>query len=102
MSPPRPCFLPFSEPIPVPTQRSTAQPTSPAATARSGNNVIPRSQPISMKCSVDSHKSHAPNIGSLSPPSVQFVIGTPPGRRYYSIVEKLIVFNLRDKIRSTK
>ncbi|XP_043472706.1 serine/threonine-protein kinase unc-51 isoform X1 [Leptopilina heterotoma] len=81
VSPPRPCFLPISEPIPVPTQRSAAQPSSPSASGRSSNNVIPRSQPISMKCSVDSHRTHAPDIGSLSPPSVQFVIGTPPGRR---------------------
>ncbi|XP_012286167.1 serine/threonine-protein kinase ULK2 isoform X2 [Orussus abietinus] len=80
-SPPRPCFLPISEPIPVPTQRSVAQPSSPSANAKSGCSDVPRSQPISMKRSVDSHRSHAPDIGSLSPPSVQFVIGTPPGRR---------------------
>lgn len=78
VSPPRPCFLPISEPIPVPSQRSVAQPTSPSSNARS---VVPRSQPISMKRSVDSHRSQALDIGSFSPPSVQFVIGTPPGRR---------------------
>ncbi|KAG7208922.1 hypothetical protein KM043_015101 [Ampulex compressa] len=81
VSPPRPCFLPISEPIPVPSQRSVAQPSSPSTNTRSGSSVVPRSQPISMKRSVDSHRSHAPDIGSLSPPSVQFVIGTPPGRR---------------------
>ncbi|KAI4503876.1 hypothetical protein M0802_001279 [Mischocyttarus mexicanus] len=81
VSPPRPCFLPISEPIPVPTQRSTAHPSSPSGNIRSGSSVVPRSQPISMKRSVDSHRSHALDIGSLSPPSVQFVIGTPPGRR---------------------
>lgn len=81
ISPPRPCFLPISEPIPVPTQRSTAHPSSPSGNIRSGSSVVPRSQPISMKRSVDSHRSHALDIGSLSPPSVQFVIGTPPGRR---------------------
>ncbi|XP_071644875.1 serine/threonine-protein kinase unc-51 isoform X2 [Temnothorax longispinosus] len=84
ISPPRPCYLPISEPIPVPCQRNTAaqQPQSPLTNAaRSGSSVVPRSQPISMKRSVDSHRSHPPDIGSLSPPSVQFVIGTPPGRR---------------------
>lgn len=82
VSPPRPCFLPISEPIPVPSQRSIAQPSSPSTNVRSGSSVVPRSQPISMKRSVDTHRSHAPDIGSLSPPSVQFVIGTPPNRRY--------------------
>ncbi|KAK9297815.1 hypothetical protein QLX08_008584 [Tetragonisca angustula] len=81
VSPPRPCFLPISEPIPVPSQRSIAQPSSPSTNVRSGSSVVPRSQPISMKRSVDTHRSHAPDIGSLSPPSVQFVIGTPPSRR---------------------
>lgn len=81
VSPPRPCFLPISEPIPVPSQRSIAQPSSPSTNGRSGSSVVPRSQPISMKRSVDTHRSHAPDIGSLSPPSVQFVIGTPPSRR---------------------
>lgn len=83
VSPPRPCYLPISEPIPVPCNRNAAQqPPSPSANARSGGSVVPRSQPISMKRSVDSHRSQPPDIGSLSPPSVQFVIGTPPGRRY--------------------
>jgi len=85
ISPPRPCYLPISEPTPVPCQRNTAQqqPQSPLAAARSGgSSVVPRSQPISMKRNVDSYRSHPPDIGSLSPPSVQFVIGTPPGRRY--------------------
>ncbi|XP_053986837.1 serine/threonine-protein kinase unc-51 isoform X2 [Hylaeus anthracinus] len=81
VSPPRPCFLPISEPIPVPSQKSIAQPSSPCTNTRSGSSVVPRSQPISMKRGVDSHRSHAPDIGSLSPPSVQFVIGTPPSRR---------------------
>lgn len=86
MSPPRPCFLPISEPIPVPSQRSIAQPSSPSTNIRSGSSIVPRSQPISMKRSVDTHRSHAPDIGSLSPPSVQFVIGTPPSRRYINIL----------------
>ncbi|XP_003424105.1 serine/threonine-protein kinase ULK2 isoform X1 [Nasonia vitripennis] len=91
-SPPRPCYLPISEPIPVPTthQRSVAHsgggvgsgfPVS-ANRSSAGNSVVPRSQPISMKRSTDSHRNHAAaDIGSLSPPSVQFVIGTPPSRR---------------------
>ncbi|XP_011346822.2 serine/threonine-protein kinase ULK2 [Ooceraea biroi] len=84
ISPPRPCYLPISEPIPVPCQRNTTAqqpPQSPSANAARGSSVVPRSQPISMKRSVDSHRNHPPDIGSLSPPSVQFVIGTPPGRR---------------------
>lgn len=81
-SPPRPCFLPITEPIPVPTQKSGVQMISPSAIpSRTESSVVPRSQPISMKRSADSHKTHAVDIGSLSPPSVQFVIGTPPGRR---------------------
>ncbi|XP_011311966.1 serine/threonine-protein kinase unc-51 [Fopius arisanus] len=78
VSPPRPCFLPISEPIPVPSQRSSVQQSSPG---RGSSSVVPRSQPISMKRSVDSHRNPSVDIGSLSPPSVQFVIGTPPGRR---------------------
>ncbi|XP_018309923.1 serine/threonine-protein kinase ULK2 [Mycetomoellerius zeteki] len=86
ISPPRPCYLPISEPIPVPCQRNAVAqqpPQSPSTNAArsGGSSVVPRSQPISMKRSVDSHRNHPPSIGSLSPPSVQFVIGTPPGRR---------------------
>ncbi|KAL0114973.1 hypothetical protein PUN28_010502 [Cardiocondyla obscurior] len=87
ISPPRPCYLPISEPIPepipVPCQRNVVnQQQSPLTNAiRSGGSSVPRSQPISMKRSMDSHRNHPPDIGSLSPPSVQFVIGTPPGRR---------------------
>lgn len=80
VSPPRPCFLPISEPIPVPT-RGSVQLSSPTTVTRTESSVVPRSQPISMKRSGDAHKAHALDIGSLSPPSVQFVIGTPPGRR---------------------
>lgn len=92
ISPPRPCYLPISEPIPVPCQRNAVAqqpPQSPSTNAArsGGSSVVPRSQPISMKRSVDSHRNHPPSIGSLSPPSVQFVIGTPPGRRYRYILE---------------
>lgn len=92
VSPPRPCFLPISEPIPVPSQRSVGQSSSPSGNIRSGSSVVPRSQPISMKRSVDSHRSHALDIGSLSPPSVQFVIGTPPGRRYENNIRDSCVY----------
>lgn len=50
-------------------------------TTNNSSSVVPRSQPISMKRSTDTHRNYSPEIGSLSPPSVQFVIGTPPGRR---------------------
>uniref|UniRef100_A0A6B2EHJ6 Putative serine/threonine-protein kinase unc-51-like isoform x3 n=1 Tax=Phlebotomus kandelakii TaxID=1109342 RepID=A0A6B2EHJ6_9DIPT len=65
-SPPsRPSTLPISEPKPVP------QPMRQATT-------IPRSQPITMKRS----DRPAPEMSSISPPAVQFVIGTPPdGKR---------------------
>jgi len=99
ISPPRPCYLPISEPIPVPCQRNAAPqqpPQSPSTnTARSGgSSVVPRSQPISMKRSVDSHRNHPPSIGSLSPPSVQFVIGTPPGRRYGCAFEQIQIVRI--------
>ncbi|XP_050311329.1 serine/threonine-protein kinase ULK2 isoform X2 [Anthonomus grandis grandis] len=90
----RPNFLPISEPIPVPTQREAYQrmhsqraeikkaggeemqaPPSPVEV----NNSIPRSQPITMKRPMDRQRSTEIDIASLSPPSVQFVIGTPPG-----------------------
>ncbi|XP_058803342.1 serine/threonine-protein kinase ULK2 isoform X3 [Phymastichus coffea] len=82
-SPPRPCFLPISEPIPVPTQRSIGQAAFSNGSANrssTANSVVPRSQPISMKRGSDPHRNYA-DIGSLSPPSVQFAIGTPPNRR---------------------
>ncbi|XP_012255095.2 serine/threonine-protein kinase unc-51 isoform X1 [Athalia rosae] len=82
VSPPRPSFLPISEPIPVPSQRSVMQPSSPLSNGtRVEGGSVPRSQPITMRRSSDARHSYAPDIGSLSPPSVQFVIGTPPGRR---------------------
>ncbi|KAK9696256.1 Protein kinase domain [Popillia japonica] len=92
-SPPRPSFLPISEPIPVPTQRhayermqsqtsdkgapesKSVEPQSPVKTS----NSIPRSQPINMKRSENRNIQTDIDISSLSPPTVQFVIGTPPG-----------------------
>ncbi|XP_018565876.1 serine/threonine-protein kinase ULK2 isoform X2 [Anoplophora glabripennis] len=83
----RPSFLPISEPIPVPTQRDAFQrmysqsekkeePPSPTKT----NSCIPRSAPISMKKRPERQNTDI-DISSMSPPSVQFVIGTPPGGR---------------------
>ncbi|XP_037933430.1 serine/threonine-protein kinase ULK2 [Teleopsis dalmanni] len=99
-SPPRPSSLPISEPKPVPTpvrRLSTnanvgntdklirakngstdlaASPKLPVAPAQ-----IPRSQPISVKQRPDHRKSSiSSDINSISPPAVQFAIGTPPGR----------------------
>ncbi|KAJ8932424.1 hypothetical protein NQ314_014681, partial [Rhamnusium bicolor] len=86
-SPTRPSFLPISEPIPVPTQRDVFQrlysqsdkkeePQSPTKL----NNSIPRSAPITM-IKRPERQSTDIDISSMSPPSVQFVIGTPPGGR---------------------
>ncbi|XP_065159992.1 serine/threonine-protein kinase unc-51 isoform X1 [Atheta coriaria] len=90
-SPPRPSHLPISEPIPVPTQRhvyerinsqcdrsmeKSDELSAVASLAKPAS--VPRSAPINMKRS----EARAPrdiDISSLSPPSVQFVIGTPPG-----------------------
>ncbi|XP_071447050.1 serine/threonine-protein kinase unc-51 isoform X5 [Hetaerina americana] len=52
---------------------------SPSSSPHSpSKNAVPRSQPISMKRTHDSHRNIA-DISSLSPPAVQFMIGTPPG-----------------------
>ncbi|CAH1956294.1 unnamed protein product [Acanthoscelides obtectus] len=86
-SPTRPSFLPISEPIPVPTQREAFkkiynqtkkkdEPSSPTTVSSS----VPRSQPITMKKRPERQTSDI-DISSMSPPSVQFVIGTPPGNR---------------------
>ncbi|XP_077290387.1 serine/threonine-protein kinase unc-51-like isoform X2 [Arctopsyche grandis] len=78
-SPGRPSSLHISEPIPVPSQRLHSK------MHQNGNIMpgptIPRSQPITMKRS-EQHRSTQPDISSLSPPSVQFAMGTSPsGRR---------------------
>ncbi|KAH1025503.1 hypothetical protein HUJ05_010219 [Dendroctonus ponderosae] len=94
-NPSRPNFLPISEPIPVPSQRAAFERMySQRASSKAGeepqpaespiespeNNVsVPRSQPITMKRIPDRQLSNDIDITSLSPPSVQFVIGTPPG-----------------------
>ncbi|XP_066997912.1 serine/threonine-protein kinase unc-51 isoform X2 [Anabrus simplex] len=78
-SPPRPCFLPISEPIPVPTQRDIYQQlhTNDGFTSPT-KSTVPRSQPISMKRGSDYSRGAPTDLSSLSPPSVQFMIGTPP------------------------
>jgi len=79
-SPPRPSFLPISEPIPVPTQRGVYQQIhSNEGLPSPTKSTVPRSQPISMKRGGDHTRTAPPDLSSLSPPSVQFMIGTPPG-----------------------
>lgn len=101
-SPPRPSTLPISEPKPVPQPLSRTQlPTVAPLTQNNGQNnnhfgattttgttvskatEIPRSQPINMKRSEHRNSNH--DISSISPPAVQFVIGTPDGKRRRSI-----------------
>ncbi|XP_049540107.1 serine/threonine-protein kinase ULK2 [Anopheles darlingi] len=79
-SPPRPSTLPISEPKPVPTT-AARKVSRPQAQTPPKNNSIPRSEPINMKRS--EHRSSNCDIRSISPPAVQFAIGTPPscGRR---------------------
>jgi serine/threonine-protein kinase ULK2 len=90
-SPPRPSTLPISEAKPVPSvMKHQPQPQLPrqasspknisAATGGGGGTQIPRSQPIgvpSMKRS--EHRNSNCDMSSISPPAVQFAIGTPPG-----------------------
>lgn len=80
-SPPRPSSLPISEQKPIATgPRKIVRPSSPAKvtiTPAATNQTIPRSQPISMKRS--EQRNTAADINSISPPAVQFAIGTPPG-----------------------
>uniref|UniRef100_A0A182Q4E9 Protein kinase domain-containing protein n=1 Tax=Anopheles farauti TaxID=69004 RepID=A0A182Q4E9_9DIPT len=78
-SPPRPSSLPISEPKPVPTAARKA--SRPQAQTPPKNNSIPRSEPINMKRS--ENRGSNCDIRSISPPAVQFAIGTPPscGRR---------------------
>ncbi|XP_020799862.1 serine/threonine-protein kinase unc-51 isoform X1 [Drosophila serrata] len=89
-SPPRPSSLPISEPkpVPAPARRQVAngsparQGSVPLTVATLGGQQIPRSQPISVKQPrPDQRKSSvSSDINSISPPAVQFAIGTPPTR----------------------
>uniref|UniRef100_A0A069DW76 Putative serine/threonine-protein kinase ulk2-like isoform 2 n=1 Tax=Panstrongylus megistus TaxID=65343 RepID=A0A069DW76_9HEMI len=79
VSPPRPSSLP----IPVPTRSTTTgrgpvQQTPAAAFQASPPNKssVPRSQPISMQRVAN--RASPPDISSLSPPPVQYALGTPP------------------------
>ncbi|XP_064620250.1 serine/threonine-protein kinase ULK2-like isoform X2 [Lineus longissimus] len=92
MSPNRPSTLPVPSPtsspasqaIPVPTQVKAYEqlqknsPTSPYRCDQSSPHLMPRSQGMAIPNKRNSVGSSGPDIGSLSPPSVQFMIGTPP------------------------
>lgn len=75
-SPPRPSSLPISEPKPVPTAARKISRQQSQTPPKNIPNAIPRSQPISMKRS--EHRNSNCDISSISPPAVQFAIGTPP------------------------
>ncbi|XP_074039777.1 serine/threonine-protein kinase unc-51 isoform X2 [Leptinotarsa decemlineata] len=90
-SPTRPSFLHISDPIPVPSQRETfirlhgkvekQEKEETSKSKVSANGSIPRSQPITMK---KRHERHSIDIdvSSMSPPPIQYAMGTPPfGRR---------------------
>ncbi|XP_044758693.1 serine/threonine-protein kinase ULK2-like isoform X6 [Coccinella septempunctata] len=86
-SPPRPSTLPVaSQPIPTPQRNTRIRRDSEQEKRDSdqyssnGPSVVPRSAPINMV----RHESKPEidiDISSLSPPSVKFMIGTPPGGR---------------------
>lgn len=75
-SPPRPSSLPISEPKPVPSSARKLSRQQSQTPPKNIPNAIPRSQPISMKRS--EHRNSNCDISSISPPAVQFAIGTPP------------------------
>lgn len=104
VSPPRPSSLPISEPKPVPLpssiRRLSRQPQNSltsSSTQKSISNAIPRSQPISMRRTDQRNNVNNTNniaatapsaidISSISPPAVQFAIGSSPlGTRRRSI-----------------
>ncbi|KXJ76865.1 hypothetical protein RP20_CCG008824 [Aedes albopictus] len=75
-SPPRPSTLPISEPKPVPSSARKLSRQQSQTPPKNIPNAIPRSQPITMKRS--EHRNSNCDISSISPPAVQFAIGTPP------------------------
>lgn len=83
-SPPRPSTLPISEPKPVPTPARRLSQTQDKIKQQQQNlssspkniSTVPRSQPINLKRS--DHRSSV-NSDTITPPAVQFAIGTPPG-----------------------
>ncbi|ELU07767.1 hypothetical protein CAPTEDRAFT_170802 [Capitella teleta] len=77
--------LPSTQPIPVPSQvkayeqiqrsiGNSCSPSSPAAACSLKSQPSPQGVPIPRKGSTGS----VPSVGSMSPPGVQFCIGTPP------------------------
>lgn len=67
--------MPISDPKPVHSiQKNVSQLQTPP---KNVTTTVPRSQPISMKRS--GNRSSNCDISSISPPAVQFAIGTPPG-----------------------
>ncbi|XP_063708462.1 serine/threonine-protein kinase ULK2 [Culicoides brevitarsis] len=81
-SPTRPSSLPIiSEPRPVPSMasRKMSQPQSPP---KNISNAIPRSQPINMRSNRENRNGSNCDISSISPPAVQFAIGTPPSGQH--------------------
>lgn len=92
-SPTRPSTLLISEPKPVPlpsSVRRISRQTASSPQKTMPSNTIPRSQPISMKRSDQRNSNNGNNsttnntapsavdISSISPPAVQFAIGSPP------------------------
>lgn len=82
----RPSSLPISEPKPVPLPSSVRRITrqsSESLPQKTISNAIPRSQPITMKRTEPRPNAAATapsaiDISSISPPAVQFAIGSPP------------------------
>lgn len=103
VSPPRPSSLPISEPKPVPLpssvrrlSRQSQHSVTSSSIQKTASNIIPRSQPISMRRTDQRSSNNVNNlnniattapsvvdISSISPPAVQFAIGCSPlgGRR---------------------
>ncbi|BES95233.1 Domain of unknown function (DUF3543) [Nesidiocoris tenuis] len=76
MSPPRPSSLPIPVPNRTATRLQQNQQVSNSPTAKCS---FPRSQPISMQRGTNRIASSPPDVSSLSPPAVQYALGTPPG-----------------------
>ncbi|XP_064613166.1 serine/threonine-protein kinase unc-51-like [Liolophura sinensis] len=96
MSPNRPSTLPVqspnnsptSEPIPVPTQVkayrliNAESPSSPRGRAMTADSPKRDEAKGLSRDGSESKLSSGPDIGSLSPPNVQFTIGTPPSSQW--------------------
>lgn len=75
ISPPRPSSLPIS----VPTRSGPVVQAHHSPTQKSS---VPRSQPINMERTAN--RVSPPDISSLSPPSIQYALGTPPGMKGFA------------------